>query len=402
MDGFTAHKVLVLTALSLPLSAAIFTVNVTTDSIDSNTADGLCLDAAGKCSLRVAVMQANALAGVDTINLAAATYRLSITGTDNASTQGDLDITEAVTIQSAGMNKSIIDAQQVDRVFHLIDIASGETVTMNDLTIQNGMVSTGNYGGAGILHWPSNVTLDLKRVAFLGNAVGGILSDDNGGALKNLSTAYVTECLFQGNSADRGGAIYSNSNLIVNRSAFFENGAKAGGALLNYGSVSIVNSTFSRNSATNNGGAITNRESMSIYFCTIADNSAPTGGGINNVLDSNISIESSIIAYHGDAHNCEGVIKSLGHNMEDANTCTFNQSGDLINTDPQLDLLGFYGGATPTHRLKPTSPAINAGSLNTCFPIDQRGVKRPWGRGYDIGAYEWVGPNPSVLMYLLN
>lgn len=402
MDGLTVCKALVLTALSLPLSAAIFTVNVTTDSVDSNTADGLCLDAAGKCSLRAAVMQANASLGVDTITLGAATYRLSITGTDeDGATQGDLDVTDAVTIQGAGMTKSIIDAQQVDRVFHVIGIASGSTVAMNDLTIQNGLVATNKNGGAGILHWPSDVTLDLKRVALLNNIVSGTTTSDKGGALNNLGITYVTDCIFQGNSADRGGAIYSNTNLIVNRSAFFENGASAGGALLTYKSVSIINSTFSRNSATSAGGAIANNETMSIHFCTIADNSAPTGAGIYNAPDSNISIESSIIAYHS-AHNCNGVISSLGHNMEDADTCTFNQSGDWVNTDPQLELLGFYGGATPTHRLKPTSAAIDAGSLNTCFPTDQRGVKRPWGRGYDIGAYEWVGPNPSVLMYLLN
>src|ERR1051325_5092505 len=67
---------LALTALCLPgpqqpraHAATTFTVNTTTDGPDSNPADNVCNDGGGGCSLRAAIMQANATAGTDTINV---------------------------------------------------------------------------------------------------------------------------------------------------------------------------------------------------------------------------------------------------------------------------------------------------------------------------------------------
>lgn len=45
-----------------------YVVNSTGDGPDTNTADGICQDAAGKCTLRAAIQQANAHAGADTIH----------------------------------------------------------------------------------------------------------------------------------------------------------------------------------------------------------------------------------------------------------------------------------------------------------------------------------------------
>ena len=46
---------------------ATFTVNSTGDGADASTADGMCADAGGQCTLRAAIQQANASAGKDTI-----------------------------------------------------------------------------------------------------------------------------------------------------------------------------------------------------------------------------------------------------------------------------------------------------------------------------------------------
>src|SRR5437660_1701014 len=47
------------------------------DANDSNTADGLCNDGAGHCTLRAAIEQADKLGGINTINVPAGTYNLS-------------------------------------------------------------------------------------------------------------------------------------------------------------------------------------------------------------------------------------------------------------------------------------------------------------------------------------
>src|SRR3972149_1968169 len=107
-----------------PASAAVFAVTKTAD-----TADGAC-DA--DCSLREAIIAANAALGVDTITLAADTYNLSIAGTgENAAATGDLDFTDDAVLQGAGVSATVIDGQKLDRVLHVV--AASADVTMKDL-----------------------------------------------------------------------------------------------------------------------------------------------------------------------------------------------------------------------------------------------------------------------------
>src|SRR5919198_4947983 len=75
------------------------------------------------CSLREAVLAANAGSGGDTIHVPAGHYRLTIPGPDEDSgASGDLDVTQDVTIEGDGARWTMIDAEGGDRVF---DVASG-------------------------------------------------------------------------------------------------------------------------------------------------------------------------------------------------------------------------------------------------------------------------------------
>src|SRR5262245_47983617 len=67
---------------------ATFNVNTTVDSLDANLGDGVAADSLGRTSLRAAVMEANALAGADTINLPSATYALTLTGSEENNARG--------------------------------------------------------------------------------------------------------------------------------------------------------------------------------------------------------------------------------------------------------------------------------------------------------------------------
>lgn len=80
--------------VSTPINSAIFQVNrFDIDVVDEIPGDGQCKIAADNvCTLRAAVMEANALPGNETINL-------SLMGAgENLAATGDLDITESVTI----------------------------------------------------------------------------------------------------------------------------------------------------------------------------------------------------------------------------------------------------------------------------------------------------------------
>ena len=55
-------------------AAGPFTLNITSDTHDSNTSDGVCADSNNNCSLRAALEQVNDSGGATTINLASGTY----------------------------------------------------------------------------------------------------------------------------------------------------------------------------------------------------------------------------------------------------------------------------------------------------------------------------------------
>ena len=119
------------------------------------------------------------------------------------------------------------------------------------------------------------------------------------------------------------------------------------------------------------------------------------GEALWNDAVSTLKLKNSVIV-HGSANgSCQGTITSLGHNLEDTNSCAFTGPGDLHNIDPLLSPLRDNGGALPTHALLPGSPAIDAGDNAGCPAADQRGVARPKDGDADgtatcdIGAYEY-------------
>ena len=59
----------VLLVAAWPAAAATFTVNSVADAPDADLADGICADSSGLCTLRAAIMQANALGGTNVIDL---------------------------------------------------------------------------------------------------------------------------------------------------------------------------------------------------------------------------------------------------------------------------------------------------------------------------------------------
>ena len=169
-------------ALAPPGRAATFVVNSTTDAVDAVPGDGVCATGAGVCTLRAAVQETNALAGADIITLPAGTYTVTIAGAEDAAAAGDLDVTDAVTINGAGALSTIVDGGALDRVF---DLRGGAGTTLSGLTVQNGNPG-GNHGG-GIRNV---VPLTLSAVTVSGNSTterGGGIHSVGGGATLVLS-----------------------------------------------------------------------------------------------------------------------------------------------------------------------------------------------------------------------
>jgi CSLREA domain-containing protein len=374
--------------------AATFAVTTNADAVDVNPGDGVCADGAGRCTLRAAIMETNALPGADTITLPASLYALTIAGAgEDAAATGDLDISDDLTIDGAGAAFTVVDGGGLDRVF---EIRPGATVQITGLTVRNGNPgSTANAGG--ILNLAGALVLN-------GSIVTGNTAAQGGGLFNESGTMLLTACTVSGNTAGAGGGIYNHGTLTVTRSTLNGNRAVAGsggGLWHNGGLLNLTNSTVSGNTASVVGGGLFSTGTFaSIVHGTLDDNAAPSGGGISSSLG--VSLQNTLVANSGGG-DCAGPVVSLGHNLGSDGTCALGGPGDLNGTNPQLAPLAATGGPTETHALLPTSPAINAVPLAACIvETDQRGVFRPQGPACDIGAFETVptscAPPPAGLV----
>ncbi len=108
-----------------PAWAASYTVTKLTDAND-----GACdLD----CSLREAIIAANADPDPDTITLGPCIHTLTITGAgENDGATGDLDITTPMTLTGVGPSLTVIDATSLisDRVLHVHPAEQGASTVM--------------------------------------------------------------------------------------------------------------------------------------------------------------------------------------------------------------------------------------------------------------------------------
>jgi hypothetical protein len=104
---------LVLLAVSvLRARASTFVVDRTDDSASATA----CTAAADDCSLRGAIIAANAHGGADEVDVPAGTYTLTLAGrAEDAAATGDLDVTDDLTIVGTNNATTIVDANGIDR-----------------------------------------------------------------------------------------------------------------------------------------------------------------------------------------------------------------------------------------------------------------------------------------------
>jgi CSLREA domain-containing protein len=125
--------ILITSCTPTPFCAPTYNV---TKIIDTN--DGVCSPA--DCSLREAVLNANACTGHHTINLPVGGYELTIDGDDeDLGETGDLDITKDLTINGILPPPSVHGG--IERSFH---IHSGATVIFDHIWLTDGSAI---YGG---------------------------------------------------------------------------------------------------------------------------------------------------------------------------------------------------------------------------------------------------------------
>ena len=351
-------------------AGAAFIVNTTAD-----TNDGFC-DISGQgignkdCSLREAINAANALTGANTITF-------SVSGTITlASTLPIITDAAGLTMDGTGQTLTISGNNAV----RVMQVGVGASLTLNNLTIANGNAPAGS--GGGISNFSS--TLTITNSTFSGNSATG---GSGGGINNNSGTLTIANSTFSGNSTvgGFGGGVSNNGGtLTITNSTFAGNSANggAGGGIFTGGGTLITNSTFSGNSGTGGSGA-----------------------GVYNNGIGGVTLRNTIVANSVGAGNCGGVITNGGNNIDDGATCGWGAvSSSRSTTNPLLGALATNGGRTRTFALLAGSPAIDGVTFsapNSAPSTDQRGVARPQGARYDIGAYEFSGFPLNAILFLL-
>ncbi|MDP9243140.1 MAG: CSLREA domain-containing protein, partial [Actinomycetota bacterium] len=232
----------------------------------------------GDCSLREAVSSANtdssydgctAGSGTDTIVLPKGTLRLD----------SRLIVSHPLTIRGAGRGRTVIDAEQTDRVL-LVDRAS---LSLQRLRVTGGKAAS-DGGGISVL----GGTLVLLEVSVTGNRTG----EDGGGiAMSDGGVLRVTRSLVADNVAGGGGGGISAAGVVGGRTA----------------SVSVVESAVASNQADTSSGSsaggggihLARASVLSLIRSTVSDNRANIGAGIANdsrakLLNSTISQNSAL------------------------------------------------------------------------------------------------------------
>jgi parallel beta-helix repeat protein len=307
------------------------------------------LNDSGAGSLRQAIIDANTLAGADTIQ-----FQSTLAGTITL-TSGELAITDSLTINGLGSSNLTVSGNNSSRIFN-IDDGSGATfidVTLSGMTLTGGnavdggaifddgekltitdAVITGNTAsanGGGVFTSYYDGLLTIQNTIISGNtaaAGGGIFSDDgdfniqsskisgntattgNGGGIfiddtegDFLDPSVIENSIITGNSAGSdGGGIYfddTDTPIEIRNSTISGNtaGDDGAGAYIRGADYSITfeNSEISGNTATGVGGGIylygSSTASVILQQSVVANNT--DGGGSNDLVRINGTINAT-------------------------------------------------------------------------------------------------------------
>ncbi len=403
-----------------------FTVDTIADGVDAAPGDGSCATADGRCSLRAAVIEANATnphlpsladtvfvpLGIDPL--------LSIAGADeDASLTGDLDVTGSLHVvggTSSQGGRLTVDAGHQDRAFD----STAPLLTLANLTVANGVV-TGDGGGLRSTRGAVTLT-DTSVVSNRASGAGGGVSairvtgdrlevgansaGTDGGGVSTLF-ADLEETNLVENHATRagGGANISQSGRVV-RSSVVANTAASGGGLASSdgssgagGHLELVATTVTNNDAADISAVLAPGmfgPGLDLVASTIAENT-----GDDAILA--VGRVCTRVCHEWDATVARGSIvlgvpawRACASPLSTSSSFVLAPDGSCGATLPGTGALAppQEHGPTWIQVPLPGSGAIDAvpvGTAGLCdgsVATDQRGTARPTGPACDVGAVE--------------
>ncbi|HYL76326.1 MAG TPA: Ig-like domain repeat protein [Bryobacteraceae bacterium] len=388
------------------------------------------VDGSGDCTLREAILKANATAGTDTIMVAAGTYTLTLpkVANDFSGQHGALYVNDSVNIIGAGQNTTIIQAgtlgdssgtpNGVDMVMAVnedINPPTDATASISNLTLQNGhnRGTLGNDGDGGCMEFDTGTsgTANLTLTNVTLNNCDTLQGDGAGIAIFNFTKpltgfATVNNSIFQNNSAvttgaaGSGGGIWVTSGAqmvmtnsqVINNKATQINGSSVGvgggifiiGPSSAGGRTAIHSSTISGNHSSGDGGGVWTTQGALFDQSTVISNnvSAGQGGGIwANIAPATLNLTKVTITGNSATGNGGGVhIDDAGGAVNiQFSRLTGNTTGGLgsnlhnrhdVNPDPGTAVTAqnnWWGTNSPSATIDSGTSTCPAGPHQVCF-----------------------------------
>ena len=350
----------------------------------------------GVTTLREAIELSNISEATDTI-----VFDASLAGGLLRLAQGEMSITDGVTIDASGMNITITgdtndndsnvagtDLTDVDasstglsdntRIFDITGNDSDTTIV--GLTLTGGR-SSGIFNAGGAISSEANLT--LEDVTVYGNITEGSFS--GGGGVHGGRNVTLIDSTIEGNRTtgdnSDGGGVQALIGLYVTNSTIHDNGTTGGGSDgggIASASLELVNSTVSDNSTTGvnaDGGGIATEQTATLVNATLTNNTTSgdnsDGGGIYS-FQRVVAIHSTISGNsNAGSSTSGGGIKVEGFDIAgmgglelinsivsgNVNTSDATTSESLVSTD--------FGGTTTLTGANIVGDTIYSGSTST-------------------------------------
>lgn len=395
------------------VAAPVFHPDLTEDAPDASPGDGKCSIVANPgmdeavCTLRAAVMEVNATPAMPgeraEIHLVpGAIYTLAIprSATPLSAASGDLDLTKPVYIgvSDTVAAPAVIDGGSLDRIFNVVELASGSE--LQRLELRNGNADATTVSAINLF----GAELTLRAIDVHGNlqSTFGCVVVNFGGTLSLIETS------IRDNIGDtRALCALGGGSVALERSAIHGNAGTAVYAI-NDAIASIAASTLS----TDAGSLLSlQNASVEVTYSTLK------AGGSAELLhfsiapgrSGNLSVFGTAFASRaaGGASACSVTIEgssmvTAAWNMSDDSSCALDpmDTTSTVETDLGLSALAAAGG--PTQSMLPLADSVLIDRIppGACFDalLDQRGKPRPV--GYfdgdlpmcDVGAVELETP----------
>jgi len=270
--------------------------------------------------------------------------------------------------------------------------AEGNLIVSNS-TFEN---LTSTSGGAAIYVPVWAFETQITNSTFTNNQATGQAS---GGAVNAHGQLSITNSTFESNeAADQGGAVVAGNFARISNSTFVGNSATTGAAVV-FGEGGVIsNSTFWNNGDADTYSIGTDYPSNTYVFANILANDAPSTVklidsqsdtvdlGANLYTDSSFNDTTSGTGSSELVTPADMKLSALALNQMSPTNTGATKSVAIAADSAAYD---FYTADSPG--INPTAGGTFSSLLSA---TDQRGAARPFGAGYDVGAFE-LGETPD-------